>query len=83
MKIEGIIFDWAGTTVDYGCFAPVQAFAEVFHAFGMEVTMEETRKPMGMLKRDHIKTMLEMRELRDCGKVHRPCSNGSGYRCNA
>ena len=60
MKIEGIIFDWAGTTVDYGCFAPVQAFAEVFHGFGMEVTMEETRKPMGMLKRDHIKTMLEM-----------------------
>ena len=60
MKIEGIIFDCAGTTVDYGCFAPVQAFAEVFHAFGMEVTMEETRKPMGMLKRDHIKTMLEM-----------------------
>ena len=79
MKIEGIIFDWAGTTVDYGCFAPVQAFAEVFHAFGMEVTMEETRKPMGMLKRDHIKTMLE--ELVE--KCTRPCSNGSGYRCNA
>ena len=64
MKIEGIIFDWAGTTVDYGCFAPVQAFAEVFHAFGMEVTMEETRKPMGMLKRDHIKTMLEMPRIK-------------------
>ena len=26
MKIEGVIFDWAGTTVDDGCFAPVQAF---------------------------------------------------------
>jgi len=25
-KIEAVIFDWAGTTVDYGCFAPVQAF---------------------------------------------------------
>ena len=22
-KIEAVIFDWAGTTVDYGCFAPV------------------------------------------------------------
>ena len=21
MKIEAVIFDWAGTTVDYGCFA--------------------------------------------------------------
>ncbi|MBS6517498.1 MAG: phosphonoacetaldehyde hydrolase [Clostridium sp.] len=60
MKIEGVIFDWAGTTVDYGCFAPVRAFAEIFREYGIEVTMEETRKPMGMLKWDHIKTMLSM-----------------------
>ena len=60
MRIEAVIFDWAGTTVDYGCFAPVQAFAEVFKHFGIEPTMDEVRKPMGMLKRDHIKTMLEM-----------------------
>ena len=26
--------------------------------------MEETRKPMGMLKRDHIKTMLEMPNIK-------------------
>lgn len=65
MKIEAVIFDWAGTTVDYGCFAPVQAFIEVFHEFGMDVTMEETRKPMGMLKRDHIQTMLAMPRIHD------------------
>ena len=27
-KFDAVIFDWAGTTVDYGCFAPVQAFVE-------------------------------------------------------
>lgn len=59
-KIEAVIFDWAGTMVDFGCFAPVQAFVEVFKHFGIEPTMEEVRKPMGMLKRDHIKTMLFM-----------------------
>lgn len=59
-KIEAVIFDWAGTTVDYGCFAPVQAFMEVFKSFGIEPTMAETRKPMGMLKRDHIHTMMDM-----------------------
>lgn len=59
-KYEAIIFDWAGTTVDYGCFAPVQAFVEIFKHKNIEPTMEEVRKPMGMLKRDHIKTMLEM-----------------------
>ena len=25
-KIECVIMDWAGTAVDYGCFAPVAAF---------------------------------------------------------
>lgn len=58
--IEGVIFDWAGTTVDYGCFAPVQAFIEAFAHFNIMVTTEETRKPMGMLKIEHIRTMLKM-----------------------
>lgn len=65
MKIEGVIFDWAGTTVDYGCFAPVRAFMEIFKEYGIEVTMEETRKPMGMLKWDHIKTMLSMNRIHE------------------
>lgn len=64
-KIEAVIFDWAGTTVDYGCFAPVQAFVEVFCHFGIEPTTEEVREPMGMLKRDHIKTMLQMERIHD------------------
>lgn len=62
-NIEAVIFDWAGTTVDYGCFAPVQAFVEIFRHYGIEPTMDEVREPMGMLKRDHIKTMLAMSRL--------------------
>ena len=58
-----VVFDWAGTTVDYGCFAPVQAFMEAFKAAGVEPTMEETRAPMGMLKIDHIRTMLHMERI--------------------
>ena len=70
-KTEAVIFDWAGTTVDYGCFAPVQAFVEVFKEYGVEPTMEETRKPMGMLKLDHIKTMLKMERINsEFEKVH-------------
>ncbi|MGI6011933.1 MAG: phosphonoacetaldehyde hydrolase [Ruminococcus sp.] len=65
-KVEGIIFDWAGTTVDYGSFAPVQAFVEVFRHFGIEPTVEEVRKPMGMLKIDHIRTMLNMERIKNC-----------------
>lgn len=59
-KVEGIIFDWAGTTVDFGCFAPVNVFIDIFKNAGIEVTMEEAREPMGMLKIDHIRAMLSM-----------------------
>jgi phosphonoacetaldehyde hydrolase len=59
-KIEGVIFDWAGTTVDFGCFAPVNVFIDIFKKAGIDVTMEEARAPMGMLKIDHIRAMLSM-----------------------
>ena len=59
-KIEGIILDWAGTTVDFGCFAPVRVFLQIFQAAGIAVTVAEAREPMGMLKKDHIKAMLAM-----------------------
>lgn len=57
-KIQLAVFDWAGTTIDYGCFAPVKVFLEVFNEKGIEVTLDEARAPMGLLKIDHIKAML-------------------------
>mgnify|MGYP000063773278 CR=1 FL=1 len=66
-QIEAVVFDWAGTTVDFGCFAPVQAFVEVFKQYGVEPTMEEVREPMGMLKIDHIRTMLKMPRIISAG----------------
>ena len=47
-KIECVIMDWAGTAVDYGCFAPVAAFVECFKNMGLTVTAEETRAHMGL-----------------------------------
>lgn len=62
-KIEAVIFDWAGTTVDYGCFAPVQAFITAFEEYGITPTFDEVREPMGKLKRDHIRTMMNMERI--------------------
>lgn len=62
-NIKGIIFDWAGTTIDFGCFAPVQVFVEIFKNENIDVTIEEAREPMGMLKRDHIEAMLNMERI--------------------
>jgi len=59
-KIQAVIFDWAGTTVDYGCFAPLDVFLEVFKDAGISLTLEEARGPMGMLKIDHIRALLNI-----------------------
>ncbi len=59
-KLKCVIFDWAGTTVDFGSMSPVEAFRVAFKEKGLEVFDDEIRAPMGLLKRDHIKTMLNM-----------------------
>ena len=64
MNTKLVILDWAGTAVDYGCFAPVHAFALAFRTVGLDPTPDEIRAPMGMLKRDHIRTMLAMPRLK-------------------
>lgn len=58
-QLQAVIFDWAGTMVDFGSRAPVQAFVEAFEQFGVTVTRAEARKPMGLPKRDHIAAMLD------------------------
>ena len=58
--IEAVIFDWAGTTVDYGCFAPVKGFVEGFKSIGVTITNEMARKPMGLLKIDHTRAIAAM-----------------------
>lgn len=66
-----VVFDWAGTTVDYGCQAPVLAFVKGFEDMGVPVSMEAARGPMGMEKRAHIKAVSELDEVRQAWKrVH-------------
>lgn len=59
-RIECIIMDWAGSAVDYGCFAPVAAFLNAFKEIGLNITMEQARRPMGMAKIDHIRELFKM-----------------------
>lgn len=55
---KAVIFDWAGTLIDFGSRAPMGVFVEAFARFGVDVSVEEARGPMGAAKRDHIKAML-------------------------
>jgi phosphonoacetaldehyde hydrolase len=60
-KITAIVFDWAGTTVDFGSLAPVRALQKLFAGRGLEVTEEEVRRDMGIHKKDHIRALLSMK----------------------
>jgi phosphonoacetaldehyde hydrolase len=55
MKIPAVIFDWAGTTVDFGCRAPVEAIREAFASFDVPLSAEEARGHMGLPKLEHIR----------------------------
>lgn len=52
--LKAILFDWAGTTVDYGSRCPTTVFVEIFRQRGVEITVEEARGPMGRAKHEHI-----------------------------
>lgn len=56
--------DWAGTAVDYGCFAPVAAFVESFRAIGVPVTAAETRAHMGLTKVEEIRALFNIERVR-------------------
>lgn len=57
-KFKAVVFDWAGTMIDFGSFAPMGVFVKAFETFGINVSIEQARAPMGMPKWDHIKSMM-------------------------
>lgn len=58
-----VIFDWAGTLVDFGCRAPLAAFHTAFENSGLPISDEIARKPMGAHKRDHVREILLYPEI--------------------
>ena len=59
-RLEAVIFDWAGTTVDHGSLAPVRAMTELFARYGIRLSDADARRDMGIFKKDHIRRILAM-----------------------
>lgn len=57
--LQAVIFDWAGTLVDFGSLAPTQIFVEAFATFGITITLAQARGPMGLSKWQHIHQLLQ------------------------
>jgi len=61
--LSAVVLDWAGTVVDHGCIGPVAVFVEVFRRHGVAVTVAQARKPMGLMKKDHVRSMTQDPEV--------------------
>jgi phosphonoacetaldehyde hydrolase len=74
--LKAVILDWAGTTVDYGSFAPTAAFIKVFAKHGVTIELEHARAPMGLMKKDHLRAISHIAEVsRRWKEAHgSPCS---------
>lgn len=57
--VKAVVFDWAGTMIDFGCMAPVQALADVFEEEGMSLSVAEARRDMGKAKLDHLRAIFD------------------------
>jgi phosphonoacetaldehyde hydrolase len=58
-RFDLVIFDWAGTMVDFGSEAPVKALIEAFAAVGIDLDAAAARRDMGKAKRDHVSSLLQ------------------------
>ena len=45
--LQAVVFDWAGTVIDFGSQAPMGAFVELFRRHGVEIGIDEARVPGG------------------------------------
>lgn len=57
-RFDLVIFDWAGTMVDFGSSAPVKALIEAFAAEGVVLAEATARRDMGKAKIDHVQGLL-------------------------
>ncbi|WP_140987184.1 phosphonoacetaldehyde hydrolase [Asticcacaulis tiandongensis] len=64
MTPKAVIFDWAGTMVDFGSLAPVVAMQHAFTQMNVPITEPEARLPMGQAKRDHVLSILAIERVR-------------------
>lgn len=56
--VKAVVLDWAGTAVDFGSFAPTAVFLHLFASKGITITTEDARSGMGLMKKDHLRTIL-------------------------
>lgn len=63
--VQAVVLDWAGTTVDFGSFAPTAVFLRLFEQAGVPITAAHARVGMGLMKKDHLRTILDQADVQE------------------
>ena len=64
-KLKALILDWAGTTVDFGSLAPARTLHKLFANVGIRLNEAETRRDMGLPKKEHISRILSQLRVKE------------------
>jgi len=64
-RLKGLVLDWAGTTVDHGSLAPARTLQQLFARVQIKLAESETRRDMGLPKKEHIRGILLMPRVRE------------------
>jgi phosphonoacetaldehyde hydrolase len=70
--IKAVVFDWAGTMIDFGSIAPIEALRTAFAHHAVPISEAEARADMGIAKRDHVRAILAL------PRVHAAWTNAHG-----
>ena len=62
-KIEAIVFDLAGTLIDFGSLAPSKVLIHIFNKIGIPISRKEAIGPMGIEKRAHISQLINTKKI--------------------
>jgi phosphonoacetaldehyde hydrolase len=59
-SLRAVVFDWAGTVIDFGSHAPMGAFVRLFAQEGIPLSIAQARAPMGLPKWHHIDALTRL-----------------------
>ena len=62
--LKAIIFDWAGTIIDFGSLSTIIAIKKIFKKRNIDINHDQIQKDMGLKKIIHLKKILQLKKIK-------------------
>jgi beta-phosphoglucomutase-like phosphatase (HAD superfamily) len=79
-RFKAAVFDWAGTMIDFGSFAPMGVFVEAFRNSASRRPSPRRASRWGAQARPHQDDDGDAGDRRAMGALKRPCAGRGRYR---